>query len=130
MLGIRAVRREDGIFSPAEAVFGSQPLLPGQFLDAQEPPTQPFLQEFQGLLAGCHPMLTSHNSKPAQEKLEELLLAQYILVWQDGITPPLMPLYDEPFLVLERSLGFFKLQMGDKSDHVSTLQLRTLQIAN
>jgi transposase InsO family protein len=38
MLGIRTAWREDGVFSPAENVFGSQPVLPGQFLSAPESP--------------------------------------------------------------------------------------------
>jgi hypothetical protein len=41
--------------------------------------------------------------------------------------PPRRPLaaaYDGPFLVLERSLRFFKLQVGDRVDTVSTLRLK------
>jgi hypothetical protein len=52
LLGIRSTWREDSQFLPAEAVFGSQPVLPGQFLDTPEPPTPNFLAEFQGVLAG------------------------------------------------------------------------------
>ncbi len=38
MLGIRSAWRENTTFSPAEAVFGAQPVLPGQFLSSPEPP--------------------------------------------------------------------------------------------
>jgi len=49
MLGVRSAWREDAEFTPAEAVFGSQPVLPGQFLSAPEPPSPKFLREFQGV---------------------------------------------------------------------------------
>jgi hypothetical protein len=52
MLGIRTAWR-DGDFSPAEAVFGAQPILPGQFLDAPDPPPPNFIADFQGLLDSC-----------------------------------------------------------------------------
>jgi hypothetical protein len=38
MLGIRASFREDSESSPAEAVFGSQLILPGQFINTDELP--------------------------------------------------------------------------------------------
>ena len=71
MLGIRTAWREEGYLSPAEAVFGSQPLLPGQFLDTPEPPTTQFLQDFRNLLANHRPPPTSHHSRPAPEVLPE-----------------------------------------------------------
>jgi len=55
MLGIHSSYREDAEFSPAEAVFGSQPVLPGQFLSAPEPPSPSFLRDFQGVLADRRP---------------------------------------------------------------------------
>ncbi len=38
MLGIRLALRDGTSFSPADAVFGSQPLIPGHFLDAPKSP--------------------------------------------------------------------------------------------
>ncbi len=129
MLGIRTAWREEGYLSPAEAVFGSQPLLLGQFLDTPEPPTSQFLQDFRNLLANHRPPLTSHHSKPAPEVVpEDLLLARHVLVRRDGITPPLTPIYYGPYLVLERSLRFFKLQMGNRTDNVSTLLLKACKL--
>jgi transposase InsO family protein len=49
MMGIRTAWREDSPFSPAENVFGSQLVLPGQFLSAPESPSPSFLADFQGL---------------------------------------------------------------------------------
>ena len=126
MLGIRAAWRDDAEFTPAESVFGSQPVLPGQFLNTPEAPAAPFLAEFQGLLAGRAPLPTAHHSPPtAPASLpDDLLMAPFVLVRQDSVQPPLSPLYTGPFKVLERSLHFFKLQMGDKQDTVSTHRLK------
>ncbi len=38
--------------------------------------------------------------------------------------PPLSLMYDGPYLVLERSLRFFKIQVGTRQDAVSTLRLK------
>jgi len=126
MMGIRTAWREDSPFSPAENVFGSQLVLPGQFLSAPESPSPSFLADFQGLLAGRAPLPTIHNTLPsAPDSLpEDLLLSRFVLVRQDAVQPPLSPLYTGPFLVLERSLHVFKLQMGDRVDTVSTHRLK------
>jgi hypothetical protein len=125
MLGIRSAWREGTDFSPAEAVYGAQPILPGQFLAAEEDPSPSFLSDLQGILAGRDLLPTSHHSTPAPQELpEDLLLAKHVLVRRDRHVPPLAAAYDGPFLVLERSLRFFKLQVGDRVDTVSTLRLK------
>jgi hypothetical protein len=125
LLGVRTAWREDSQFSPAEAVFGSQPVLPGQFLDTPEPPSPQFLSDFQGVLANRVPTPATCKSLTGPTSLpEELLLARHVLVRKDGPHPPLSPLYDGPFLVLERSLRFFKLQIDQRTDNVSTLRLK------
>ena len=109
---MRTACSEDADFSPAEAVFGSQLILPGQFLSTPEPPSPNFLQEFQGVLAGRSPRQTAHHTTPSPVSLpEDLLLSRFVLVRRDAVQPPLSPLYDGPYLVLERSLHFFKLQV-------------------
>jgi hypothetical protein len=125
MLGIRSAWRKGTDFSPAEAVYGTQPILPGQFLAAEEDPSPSFLSDLQGILAGRALLPTTHHSTPAPQDLpEDLLLAKHVLVRRDGHVPPLAATYDGPFLVLERSLCFFKLQVGDRVDTVSTLRLK------
>jgi hypothetical protein len=126
MLGIRAAWRDKSELSPAESVFGSQPVLPGQFLTAPEAPSPTFLEDFQGLLASRTSRPTDHHTPPAApESLpDDLLQARFVLVRQDGVRPPLAPLYTGPFKVLERSTHFFKLQLGDKQDTVSTHRLK------
>jgi cleavage and polyadenylation specificity factor subunit 1 len=125
MLGIRAAWRLDGSYSPAEAVFGAQPVLPGQFLSQPESPSPSFLEDLQRVLSSRQPRQTAHNCEPAPPQLpEDLLLTRYVLVRRDAAQPPLSPLYDGPYLVLERSLHTFKLQLGERVDVVSTSRLK------
>jgi len=125
MLGIRAAWRDVSEYSPAESVFGSQPVLPGEFLSAPEPPSPSFLKDFQGVLASRRPLATAHHSQPGLETLpEQLLLSRFVLIRRDGAQPPLSPAYDGPYLVLERSLRFFKVQLGNRVEVVSTLRLK------
>jgi hypothetical protein len=125
LLGIRTACSEESDFSPAEAVFGSQLVLPGQFLSTPEPPSPNFLKDFQGLLAGRSPRSTSHHTTPSPISLpEDLLLSRFVLVRRDAVQPPLSPLYDGPYLVLERSLHFFKVQIGTKTETISTHRLK------
>ena len=77
------------------------------------------------MLAGRLPTDTSHHSTPEPAALpEDLLLARYVLVRRDGHQPPLSPTYDGPYVVLERSLRFFKIKIGNRIDKVSTLRLK------
>jgi hypothetical protein len=125
MLGIRASFREGSEFSPAEAVFGSQLILPGQFVNTAEWPLPSFLSDLQTTMTGRPPPPTRHNSTPAPSTLpEELLLARFVLVCRDGAQPPLLPIYDGPNRVLERSTHFFLLEIGNRTDKVSTLSLK------
>lgn len=129
LLGIRATPREDSNTSPADAVYGSPLVLPGQLLSTPEPPAT-FYADLQRAMTGFQPVQPAHNTaaqKQAPDKLPaELLAARYVLVRRDGHVPPLAPLYDGPYLVLQRSLRSFRLQMGSKQDVVSTHRLKAV----
>jgi hypothetical protein len=125
LLGIRSAWRENSSFSPAEAVFRAQLVLPGQFLNSPEPSSPTFLQELQRTLNNRPPPSADHHNRPGPLSLpEELLLTRFVQVRRDGAQPPLSPMYDGPYLVLERSLRFFKIQVGTRQDTVSTLRLK------
>jgi hypothetical protein len=55
LLGIRTAFREDSKFSPAEAVYGSQLVLPGQFINTAESPSPSFLRELHTTMTGRPP---------------------------------------------------------------------------
>ncbi len=103
-------------------MYGSQLVLPGQFINTAESPSPSFLRELQTTMTGRPPPSARHNAAPAPSALpEELLLARFVLVHRDGAQPPLSP---GPYRVLERSTHFFLLEMGDRTDKVSTLRLK------
>jgi hypothetical protein len=54
----------------------------------------------------------------------DLLRAEAVLVLHDSQVPPLAPLYDGPYHVLARIREFFRLQMLDRTDTVSTSHLK------
>ncbi len=60
--------------------------------------------------------LHHHNCPGPLSLPEELLLTRFVLVRRNGVQPSLSPMYDGPYLVLERSLHFFKLQVGTRQD--------------
>jgi len=125
MLGIRSTFCEDSNFSPAEATYGSQLTLTGQFLDTLESPSPSFLADLQTAMTGKPPLATQHNAALAPPTPpEDLMLARFVLVRRDGAQTLLAPLYDGPYRVLERSNHFFRLQIGERTDNVSTLRLK------
>jgi hypothetical protein len=67
MLGIRSAWRENSNSSPAEAVYGAQPVLPGQFLAAEESPSTSFQADLQDLLSGWTLLRTARHSTPAPQ---------------------------------------------------------------
>jgi hypothetical protein len=54
----------------------------------------------------------------------DLLRAPAILVRQDGHVQLLEPLYDGPYRVLARSQDWFYIQVGDRTDTISTRRLK------
>ena len=62
-------------------MFGSQPVLPGQFLGVEESPSPSFIADFQGVLAARKRLQTAHHVNPGPPALpEELLLSRFVLV--------------------------------------------------
>jgi hypothetical protein len=64
MLGVQATFREDSEFLSrnAEAVFGTQLVLPGQFVINAELPLLSFIKDLQTTMAGRSPPPTQYNS--------------------------------------------------------------------
>jgi hypothetical protein len=118
-----ATFHEDSNFLPAEAVFGSQLVLPGQFVSSVESLSPS--EDQQNAMASRSPPPLRHNSALAPTALpKELLLARFVLICRDVGQPPSAPIYDSPFRVLEWSTHLFLLQIGDRTDRVSTLSLK------
>ena len=62
LLGLRAAPREEDSTTPAQAVFGSPLILPGQFLDSPELSSSEFLSESSRTLGAAKHPPTQHNT--------------------------------------------------------------------
>jgi hypothetical protein len=138
LMGLRAAPREDGGSTPAQEVFGTPLILPGQFLDSPEIPPKIFLEQFSKTLSAAEHAAAARRPGPRTNGVREagrprtaaprlpddLARAPTAFVRRDGHVPPLQPLYDGPYAVVRRSLHDFTLRIGDKEDKVSTLRLK------
>jgi hypothetical protein len=118
---------EDDGSTPAQAVFGSPLILPGQFLDSPELPSKIFLEQFSKTLSAAEHTSTRHNTAAAHrlppQLLDDLARVPTVFVRWDVHVLPLQPLYDGPYAVIRRFLHHFTLGIGDKEDKVSTFRL-------
>ncbi len=68
--------------------------------------------------------VTRHNTAADKELPRELWAADRVCFRRGGHAPPLSPLYDGPYAVLQRSLRHFRLQLGNREDNVSTSRVK------
>lgn len=132
MLFLRATPREDVQRSPAEAVYGSQVVLPGQLLLAGADPPEGFFLQLERAMAGFAALPTRHNTSegvlPPADPPETLMAASRVFVRRDGARKPLEPLWEGPFRVLQRSRHVFRIQRGSREDNVSVLRLKPADV--
>jgi hypothetical protein len=125
LLGIRTAVPLEGGPSPAEAVMGCQPILPGEFLATGEPPLDDFLQKLKSdSLQSPRPILHKNTDLPTALP-PDLAAADFVFVRRDSVAPPLTPPYTGPFKVLRRSLHTFQVQVGTKTETISTHRLKS-----
>ncbi len=125
LLGIRSAVPLEGGPSPAEAVMGCQPMLPGEFLSTGEPPLEDILDKLKtDSLHPPRPILHKNTDLPTALP-PDLATAEFVFIRRDSVAPPLTPLYTGPFKVLRRSLHTFQVQVGNRTETVSTHRLKT-----
>ena len=127
MLGLRTAPKHDSGFSPAEAVYGTNLSLPGEFIEHTEFPPEVFLRKIELAVSGFSGA-PRHHVPPSQTQPlpRELLTAEFVFVRDDASKPPLSPLYRGPYKVLKKFEIFFILQIGNKSDSVSVDRLKAV----
>ena len=120
LLGLCSVPKEDTGFCVSEAVT-----IPGEFLDAPELPSSQFLSKIDRVIAGFSIPPPHHvQHSPPAEIPAALRTAKFVFVREDASKPSLGPLYQGPYLVMERRSKFFRLQIGTKIDAVSLDRLK------
>ena len=89
MLFLRATPREDVQRSPAEAVYGSQVVLPGQLLAGTDP-SEGFFLQLERAVAGFAALPTRHNTSegalPPADPPETPMAASRVFVSRMGPT--------------------------------------------
>jgi hypothetical protein len=125
LLGIRTAVPLEGGPSPAEAVMGCQPKLPGEFFATGEPPIAEFLDKIHtDSLQPPRPVL--HKNTPLPTALPpDLATAEFVFIRRDSIAPPLTLPYSGPFKVIRRALHAFQVQIGNRSETISTHRLKS-----
>jgi cleavage and polyadenylation specificity factor subunit 1 len=129
LLGLRTAPRDSTGESAAEHVYGTQLVLPGQFLS---PPAaeERLREDVRAALDGFRPPPTRHDGEQQQKPAappEDLMVADYVLVRRDGPKGPLDRPYDGPFKVIQRSAQFFKVQVGEKLEVITTARLKAVK---
>ena len=128
LLGLRSTPTEDFATSASESVYGSDLILPNQFIEVQDPPSDQFYAELRKLMSEFRPVPARHNMSPTSNIPETIPAAlstcSMVLVRKDGCVPPLAPLYAGPYRVLSHSPRTFKLQVGPREEVVSVQCLK------
>ncbi len=105
--------------------MGCQPILPGEFLTTGEPPLEDFLDKLKtDALHPPRPILHKNTDLPTALP-PDLAAADFVFVRRDGVAPPLTPPYTGPFKVLRCSLHTFQVQVGNRTETISTHCLKT-----
>ncbi len=124
LLGLRAAPKETSNVSSAELVNGAPLVLPGQFVDVPEPPAEEFLEALRkepALPAGRR----SYAEAASMANLPDALrVASHVYVRRGQVAPPLTPLYQGPYRVLERGPKVYKIDLGGREDTVSVDRLK------
>ena len=94
----------------------------GELLDVQEPPAAIFLEHL------CLSPI-SLPTRPIQSQTspglpEKLLLASFVFICKGAPGPPLSPLYEGPYRVVDKNPKFFTLELGGRQEKVSVDRLK------
>ena len=129
LLGLRASIRADSGCSPSDLLYGSHLRLPGDLLGVVQPPSSvPAVSEFanhlRSVMQKSSPMPVVHHCSPASSVSEALLTASHVFLRVDAVRRPLVPPYEGPFPVLERSAKTFIILKRGKNLTVTLDRLK------
>jgi hypothetical protein len=122
LLGLRAAPKEDSAVSSAELLYGAPVALPAEFIAAEEPPVELFVEKLRCIQPPPTRPLTYAQAAAACPPA--LMAAEHVYVRRGGVIPPLSPLYVGPFRVKERAPKFFKLEVGGRDEVVLVDRLK------
>jgi transposase InsO family protein len=124
LLGLHAAPKEISGVSSAEAIYGEQLVLPGDFNAGLEVPPLAFKEE----LASSQPPPTcqprTYAEVASQPPNSTLQTAEYVYVRRGGVAPPLAPTYSGPYKVARAGPKCFLLEIGGRQEMVSVDRLK------
>lgn len=126
LLGLRARPIADAGLSPHQLLFGTELVLPGDFIsvDSEELDGVQFYQKLKEVREGYVYPEHHHNKQDQYQISKELQDAKYVLVRIDRHLPPLKTPYEGPYKVLEKSTYTFTIFNGRTEDKVSVDRLK------
>ena len=128
LLGLRSSIRADSGCSPSDLLYGSPLRLPGDLVDAPPsscaPPVSDFAVHLRQSMKNSSPMPVVYHGHVPSRVDPRLLEASHVFVRVDAVKKPLVPPYEGPFLVLDRSPKTFIILKREKPLTVSIDRLK------
>jgi hypothetical protein len=122
LLGLRAAPKDTSGISSAELVYGVPLTLPGQLLVSPEPPAAQFVEMLRSTLPP--PTRPLRETQAATTIPASLMSARFVYVKKGGVVPPLAPLYQGPFAVIESGPKFFQVSIGGRREVITVDRLK------
>ena len=126
LLGLRTSIREDSACAPSDLLYGTSIRLPGDMLSCSDPvpAASDFSQRLRSVMGSSVPMPIAHHCSPTSRTDPALSSATHVFLRTDAVRRPLVPPYDGPFKILERSPKTFTILKSNKSVVVSVDRLK------
>ncbi len=121
LLGLIPVPKEESSVSSAELVFRAPLTLPGQLMSSPESPVQEAVEVLRALQTSPTQQISNAEAASGLLKLQQ---AEFVYVRKSGVVPPLAPLYQRLYKVLDRREKFFKLEIGGQPEAISVDRLK------
>ena len=128
LLGLRTSVHEDSACSPSDLLYGAPLRLPGAMLgndvSAPAPSTSDFAARLKQIMSSALPMPVAHHGVPPARIDKHLADSTHVFVRLDAVRKPLVPPYEGPFPVLDRSPKTFTVLRREKPVTISIDRLK------
>ena len=125
LLGIRTAPKEDLGTSSAEMVFGAPFAVPGDFIPpATTQQASQHLAKLRETVKELVPVPTSRHNTTSLHVPALLESAKFVFIRRDGHRRPLQTPYEGPFQVLERHDRAYLVDLGSRTELISTERLK------
>ena len=127
LLGLRISVRADSPCSPSDLLYGSSLRLPGDLFPGTSvpgPPLSDFAANLRSVIQRSSPMPVVHHGIPCSRVDDRLMGVSHVFLRVDSVWRPLVPPYEGPFPILERSQKTFVILKKGKPVTVTIDRLK------